>query len=383
MPTGLAIAAAVVLAVVVLGAWALLARRRRRRWAQDEPSTDGQAAPQPVSVPSLERPTLARLDLSTTMARAVAWADRAESEGRGFWRDARGDSGPEEYLELFAQVRGLLPEAFGDDILGLTPEPPEVTLRVDGQPWVVSLQRRDGFLDDAFWTFLNRALEARGCSERLAAPRLANWRIPVVVTDRNELRGLRERGLGFLGATPPLYPRPEGPGVRFHGRPQPDSDAFLRDLGEALGVGPASAGAALVRVGGQLRVHLHKYRMLQLGSFGSFQLRTGPQGARHLRFRAARPLRERVANPVMRTPLAPVPRLPAIDPTTLQAVVNSAVQHLSMGSGAVDITGFGLFWREFVPASIMRHPGNQQPLMIPARRDVVFEPVAALTEREG
>ncbi len=384
MTTVLPIVVVVVLVLGGAGAWLLRARSRRRRWAavQEQAASDPPAPP--PAPPQLERPTLASLDLALAMDKAVAWADAAEADGRGFWRDARGDEGPEEYLELFAQVQDLLPEVFGEDILGLTPcEPPEVTLRVDGRPWVVALQRRDGFLDEAFWTFLNRALEARGCDERIAAPRLANWRVPVVVSSRDELRELRRGGLGFIGSTPPLHPRSEGDIVRFSTRPSPERDAFARDLGQALGVGPDSAAAALERAGRLLCIHLRKYRMLQLGSFGSFQLRVGPMGAVHLRFRAARPLRERVSNPVIRTPLPPAPKLPALDPTTLQAVIGTAVQHLSLGCGAVEIPGFGQFWRELQPASIMRHPQNQQPILIPARRDVSFEPVAALLEGEG
>ena len=106
----------------------------------------------------------------------------------------------------------------------------------------------------------------------------------------------------------------------------------------------------------------------------------GPRGNVHLRFRAARALRERVANPVMRTPLAPTPRLTGVDEGTLRAVLATAEHHLCMGSGAVDSPGFGWFWRELQPVSIMRHPQNQQPLLIPARRDVVFEPGPHLLE---
>ncbi len=379
MSTVVAIVVLAVLGILTLAGWLVRGWQRRRRWelAESLPVETTGEGPRPG--PALERPTLARLDLSTAMDRAVAWADAAEAQGRGFWRDARGSAGPDEYLELFAQVQDLLPEVFDEDMMGLTPsEPPEITLRVASQPWVVALQRRDGFLDDAFWTFLNRVLEARGRGERLAAPRLANWRIPVVVSSRDELRSLRERGLGFLGSLPPLYPRPDGDALRFSQQPNPEPAAFRRELGVALGVGGSSAQVALERVGKLLTIHLRKYRMLQLGSFGSFQLRVGPKGAVHLRFRAARPLRERVANPVMRSPLSPVPRLPAIDPTTLQAVVTTMVQHLSLGSGAVIVPGFGLFWRELVPAAIMRHPQNQQPIMIPARRDVVFEPEPGL-----
>ncbi len=379
MLTGLIIATVVLIAVTALVVWLVLARRRRDRWEQAPAEPEGEAPP--ASPPGLERPTLASLDLANTMARAVAWADQAERDDRGFWRAARGDLGPEEYLQLFAEVQDLLPDVFGDDIMGLTEgDPPEISLRVEGQLWVVALQRQDGFLDESFWTFLNRALEARGRAERLAAPRLANWRFPLVVSTRDELRELREQGLGFVGNTPPLHPRPMEGGVRFHKRPMPEPELFLRDLGQALGVGPASAGVALERLGLLFSLHLRKYRMLQLGSFGSFQLRVGPRGNVHLRFRAARALRERVANPVMRVPHAPTPSVPGMDDVALRAVLATAEQHLSMGCGAVDVPGFGLFWRELQPASIMRHPQNQQPLMIPARRDVVFEPGAHLLE---
>jgi nucleoid DNA-binding protein len=382
MPSWLIIIVAAALVVTSLGGWLLHRAARRRRWQAIEAAPAPAVGPESPATPRLERPTLASLDLSQAMARAVAWADQAERDGRGLWRDARGEQGPEEYLELFGQVQDLLPEVFGDDVMGLSEgPPPEVTLRVDGLPWVVALQRQEGFLDEAFWTFLNRVLEARACPERLAAPRLANWRIPLVVSSAEELRSLRGEGLGFVGSTPPLHPRLEAGGERrFHKQPHPEPALFLRDLGRALGVGEASAQAALSRLGRLLALHLHKYRMLQLGGFGSFQLRVGPQGAAHLRFRAARPLRERVANPVLQAPPVAPPRLPAIDPQSLQAVLAVTVQHLSMGSGAVEIPGFGLFWRDRHPASMMRHPQNQQPLLIPARRDVVFEPEVALLE---
>lgn len=382
MPSWLPIVIVAVLAAAASSGWLLRRRARRLRWQAIEAAPAPVAGPAPAAAPAFERPTLAILDLSQAMARAVAWADKAEQEGRGLWRDARGDRGPEEYLELFAQVQDLLPEVFGDDVMGLTEgPPPEVTLRVDGQPWVVTLQRHEGFLDEAFWTFLNRALEVRDRPERLAAPRLANWRIPLVVSTAEELRALRAEGLGFLGSTPPLHPRLEANGERrFHKRPHAEPAVFLRDLGQALGVGEASAQAAIDRLGRLLALHLRKYRMLQLGGFGSFQIRVGPQGAIHLRFRAARPLRERVANPVLQAPPVAPPHLPGIDPQSLQAVLVVTAQHLSMGSGAVDLPGFGLFWRDRHPASIMRHPQNQQPLLIPARRDVVFEPAPGLLE---
>ncbi len=384
MPTWLIIAVAAALATLGLGVWLLGVRLRHRRWREVE-SAPAEAEPAPVVTAVLERPTLASLDLSNTMARAVAWADQAERDGRALWRDARGERGPEEYLDLFLEVQDLLPEVFGEDVLGITPgTPPEVSLRVGSERWVVALQRQEGFLDEAFWTFLNRVLEVRARPERLAAPRLANWRIPIVVSSAEELRTLRGEGLGFVGSTPPLYPRIESDGARFfHKRPHPDPAAYLRDLGQGLGVGEASAQAALTGLGQRLAQHLRKYRMLQLGSFGSFLLRVGPRGAVHVRFRAARPLRERVANPVLQAPLEAPPRLPDIDPQTLHVVLATAAQHLAMGCGAVEIPGLGLFWRDRHPGSIMRHPQNQQPLWIPARRDIVFEPEPGLLELEG
>lgn len=388
MVNGIAIAVVVFLVLGGGGVSWLRAHRRRRRWREIESQPSAQAPPGPTPAPvemppELERRTLSSLELTALMAQAVAWADAAEADGRGFWQDARGDAGPEEYLELFAQVQDLLPRAFGDDVLGLTPgDPPELSLRVDGQLWLVSLQRQEGFLDESFWTFLNRVLEARGFDERLAAPRLANWRVPVVISSRDELRELRRRGLGFVAHTPPLFPRVEPEGTRFHRRPLPDQRATLRELSQGLGVGEDSARVALERVGRLLCLHLRKYRMLQLGSFGSFQLRLGPTGAVHLRFRAARPLRERIASPLNVSPLPAIRRLPGLDADTMQAVVDAMAQQLSLGPGAVELPGFGLFWRELRPASLMRHAGNQQPLLIPARRDVCFEPAPALLEPE-
>jgi nucleoid DNA-binding protein len=387
MTHGITIAVTVILVLTGVVAFASRARSRRRRWQAIEAqpaAEEGAPVPEPSpGPPGLERHTLSSLELSSLMARAVSWADQAEAQGRGFWRDARGDAGPEEYLELWAQVQDLLPEVFGGDVLGLTPgDPPELSLRVDGQLWVVSLQRQEGFLDECFWTLLNRVLEARGRAERIAAPRLANWRVPVVVSSIEELRELRQARLGFIGFSPPLFPSPEGDGLRFHKRPLPDRSALLRELSAGLGVSEDSARVALDRVGRLLCIHLRKYHMLQLGSFGSFQLRIGPAGTPHLRFRAARPLRERVANPVAGGPMPAIRRLPALDLVTLQAVVNAAVQQLSLGPGAVEIPGFGCFWRDLRPASLMRHAQNQQPLLIPARRDVCFEPVPALLEPE-
>jgi nucleoid DNA-binding protein len=371
-----------VLAILGIVAWVLVLRRRRARWQaiQEAPaSAEASPAPAPPADPALERPVLSSLALSAAMDQAVAWADAAEREGRGFWRDARGDRGPDEYLDLFAEVQGLLPEVFGEDILGLQEgPPPEIALRVEDELWLVTLQRQDGFLDEAFWTFLNRVLEARGREERLAAPRLANWRFPLVVSSRSELRRLRERGLGFVGNTPPLYPQLQGAARQFRKQPRPDPAAFLVDLGRALGVGEASAQAALERVGKLLHVHLRKYRMVQLGRFGSFQLRVGPSGQPQLRFRATRPLLRYVGNPVLQPAPAAAPQLPAMDPQTLQAVLACVAQHLALGSGAAVIPGFGLFWRERLPAAIMRQPQNQQPLLVPARRDVVFEPEPSL-----
>ncbi len=382
MPAWLPLIVVALLAGIVAIGWGLQRARRRRRWSElQDAATPEEASPPPPPQPQVERPVLSSLDLSAAMNRAVAWADTAEAAGRGFWRDARGERGPEEYLDLFAEVQDLLPEVFGEDIMGLQEGPPPVIgLRVDGELWEITLQRQDGFLDESFWTFLNRVSEARGSDARIAAPRLANWRIPLVASSVRELRELREQGLGFIGATPPLFPQLVEGVRRFRKRPQPDPVAFRRELGAALGVGDASADAALERVGMLLGLHLRKYRMLQLGAFGSFQLRVGASGVPQLRFRGTRAMLERVMNPVGKPAPVAAPKLPAIDPATLQIVLSCVIQHLSLGSGAVELPGFGLFWRERIPASIMRHPQNQQPLWIPPRRDVVFEPGPGLLE---
>lgn len=379
MPTWLAIVVFVAAAfVLVVGAW--IARRgQRKRWEAIESAPETAAERERPAPPPVERAALGHFELRVAMDRAIAWADQAEKDGRAMWRDARGELGPEEYLELFAEVKELLGGAFDDDCLGiLEGPPPEACLRVDDVPWMVTLERRDGFLDEAFWTFLNRVLEARGETARIVAPRLATWRIPMVVVTREEIRALREEGLGFLFSQPPLYPRTGRGEVCFHKRPLAEPATFMRELGEALGVGEASAQAALERVGQRLGHSLSKYRLLQIRGFGSFQLRSGgPGGRATVRFRADRSLRQRVSNPVLGRRASYRCRVSGIDATTLQAVLEVAVQQLTVGCGAVRLPGLGLFWRELQPASILRDPQNQQPLMVPARREVAFDPDGA------
>lgn len=353
-----------------------LRRARQGRWERVGDATEAAASPAPAPAaptPGDERVARSTFELSAAMARAVAWADAREAEGKARWLDAHCGANPEDLVRLFEVVRALAPEAFGGDRLALI-SGFQVGLVVKGLRWVVDLPPRDGWLDDAFWTFLNRVLEARGSPLRLATPRLATWRFPVVVTTLEDLHALREQGMGFLSATPPLYPRRVGDDLRLSPRPFPDPKAFRRDLGKALEIEESRAAELLERLGRVLAQHLRKFGLVQLPGFGDFRVLAGGGADGPLvRFRAHRDLRRAVENPVFRQPVGLPQRLAGAEPEQVTALLATLGQTLGLGCGAASVPGFGTFWRELQPGSILRHPQNQQPVWIPARRDVAFE----------
>ncbi len=389
--------AAIACLLLALGLWFRARQRRRQRWEDLGPSEAGQAAatgsdpPATDETPPIARKTAQAMDLAMLLARAERWIEDKESQGEARWLSVRGWAEPNDIQRLFFIVRELAPRAFGADRLVLGGEDPvELALLVGSRRWTFQPRRREDWLDEAFWTFLNRVLEARGRPERLATPRLANWRFPLAVTSVEELAQLRGEGLGFLGSGIPLYPRKRQSGVTLLRRPPADPQALLNDVSQILG--EDEPGQILARVGSGLGAHLRKYGLLQLAGFGDFRIQPGlglgsgsgqvtPLPADHthsIRFRPARELKQALTAPIPGLQPAPVARLGGLDRAELVAVLRAIRRSLGMGCGAAHIPGLGRFWRQQRPTSILRHAQNLQPLLVPARWDVAFEPDPSL-----
>ncbi len=357
---------------LALAARALQDVRRRRRWEAVDASEDGQPELPPAEPPAVG----GRFNLSAAVAQAVQWADEKEARGQARWLDAQGWSSAADYQRLFGVLRTLLPDDFGEDRLKTGDDlQPGLVLVAGEQRWIFQPSFHDSWIDDAFWGFLNRVLDARESTVRLATPRLATWRFPLVVSSVAELRQLREQGLWFLTPTPPLYLQRFGNEIILSITPQPDPVALQREVARRLGTSVA-VQQVVQRVGRALSQRLHQQGVLLISGFG--QLRRPRQVPAHdsgkPSFKAAGDLRQAVGSPLSEPHPSMSTRIPGAEPDEIRAVLIAAVHALTRGCGAAHVPGLGTFRRERHPATILRHPQNQQPVLVPARRDVSFEP---------